>query len=445
MEELLKRFKSAARDFRSVERWARHEYGVTRDHAVAILHRPMGVKGLIENWLLYSTIASLFMGEMLFHKAVDVFAGYPVVVANTAILLGLNRLLIHRNHAIFVGLVMLVSLVAARHGGTPAISILAQIIGILVFSIYYFSMLTTYGWSLPRWLRIYCQAALLIAVWGIIDLIGRRLNILPHTADPRLHSILPEPSFFVFLTLPAIGIYLNTYLRTGGHRLELGIFFLTYVLADSSLGYLGLLLVFFFAFLPRLNIWRLFGFAILAGSAVMALFALSANFRLRVIDTALGIARADLQHVNASTFAILANAYVAIKTFISHPIIGVGIGGYLYQYQQYLPMFSNDDPTVVTLNMYDAASLFFRTAAELGLFGLIFLIGFLIVCSRVKGDLHVDIRNALMPFFLMRMGRYGAYFSLDLYFFVGIYFLNYMHYRAQLRPPRQSLEPAHAV
>ena len=445
MEKLLKRFEAAVRNFRAIDRWARHEYGVTRDHVTALLYRPIGVRWLIEEYLLYSTVASLFMGEMLFHRVVAVFAGYPVVLANTAILMVLNRLLIHRNHAIFVGVVMLVSMVAARHAGTPAMSILAQIIGILVFSVYYFSMLTTYGWSLPRWLRIYCQAAFLIAVWGIIDFIGRTAGILPQNAWPRLHSILPEPSFYVYLTLPAIGLYLNEHLRRGGYRLELGVFFLSYILADSSLGFLGLLLTFFFAFLPRLNLWRLFGFAVLAGGAVVALFLLSANFRLRVVDTAIGIARADLQHVNASTFAVLANAYVAIETFIHHPFIGVGIGGYLFQYGQYLSILSNDDPNVVTLNMYDAASLFFRTAAELGLFGLLFLIGFLVVCSRVKGDVHVDIRNALVPFFLMRMGRYGAWFSMDLYFFVGIYFLNYMHYRAQLRPRSPSLEPAHAV
>jgi hypothetical protein len=445
LEKILRRLDEAAHELRAIHGWWRREYDVTEAQITAILERRYLIEPLLEKYLLYSTIASLFLQEMLFHKVVDVFAGYPIVVANILILLALNRLLIHRNHAIAVGLVMLVSLVAARHSGTPIFSIVAQIVGILVFSIYYFSMLTTYRLSVPRWMEIYTQAALLIAVWGIIDLIARTLHIFPQTGQTRLHSILPEPSFFVYLTLPAIGIYLNAHLRQGGYRLELATFLLSYILADSSLGYMGLLLVGFFAFLPRLNFWRLFGFAFLAAGGLVALFFLSANFRLRLIDTALGIAKNDLQHVNASTFAVLANAFVAIKTFWTHPFIGVGIGGYLYQYMQYMPNLSNDDPNVVTLNMYDAASLFFRTAAELGLFGLTLLFGFLIVCSRVKGDVHVDIRNALVPFFLMRMGRYGAYFSLDLYFFVGLYFLNYMHYRAQLRPRGPVLEPAHAI
>ena len=445
MEEILSRLGAAARSLTSAWNAGRHEYAIARERFELAYHWPLSVRGLLENYLLYSTIASLFMGEMLFHKGVDVFAGYPIVVVNTAILLVLNRLLIHRNHAIIVGMVMAVSLVAARSSGTPVFSIMAQIVGILVFSIYYFSMLTTFGLTIPRWLEVYTRAALLIAIWGLIDFVCRKLHIFPETVQSRLHSVFPEPSFFVYLTLPAIGIYLNAHLRRGIYRMELGTFLLCYVLADSSLGYLGLLITGFLAFLPRLNFWRLLGFAMLACTVLVAIFFLSANFRLRVIDTAVGIALLDLQHANASTFAVLANAYVATKTFLSHPLIGVGIGGYQFQYMQYLPNLSNDDADVLQLNMYDAASLFFRTLAELGILGFGALIGFLVVCSRVRGDLHVDIRNALIPFFLMRMGRYGAYFSLDLYFFVGLYFLNYMHYRAQFKAVPAHLDVAHAV
>jgi hypothetical protein len=445
LEQVLKRFDVALDQLRAIERKLREDYRLLRAKADLILEWRLGVRPLVENYLVYSTILSLFLQVMIIHKGVDIFWGYPIVVGNTVILLALNRLLIHRNHALFVALVMIISLVASRFSGTPLTSIVAQIIGILVFSIYYFSMLTTQGLTIPQWMKLYVNGALILTIWGIIDFIGRKLHVFPETVDPRLHSVFREPSFFVYITLPAISIYLSAQLRRGGYWLELSIFLLAYAMADSSLGFLGLFLVAFFAFLPRLNFWRMFLFAALAAGALAAAFFLSANFRLRVIDTALGIALLDLQHLNASTFAILANAYVSAVTFIHHPLIGVGIGGYQFQYMQFAPNLSNDDPDVVTLNMYDAASLFFRTAAELGAFGLISLFGFLIVCSRVRGDTHLDIRNAIVPFFLMRMGRYGAYFSLDLYFFVGMYFLNYMHYRRQSRPNPRALEPQHAA
>jgi hypothetical protein len=121
------------------------------------------------------------------------------------------------------------------------------------------------------------------------------------------------------------------------------------------------------------------------------------------------------------------------------------LGGYPLQYTKYLGSLVNDDPTIGTLNIDDASSLFFRTASELGLFGIVCLLGFLVVCSRVKGDTHVEIRNAIMCFFILRMGRYGAYFSVDLYFFVCIFLLNYLSYRQQLKNPPRRTALSHAV
>jgi hypothetical protein len=205
-----------------------------------------------------------------------------------------------------------------------------------------------------------------------------------------------------------------------------------------------MLLIGFFAAWSRFSFWKMLVFCVGATVAVIGLFFVSENFRLRVVDTALAISQMDISNVNATTFAILSNIYVTFQTFISHPLLGVGIGGYQYAYTQYIPFLGNNlqDPGLVTLNMYDANSLFLRDAAEMGLFGLILLIGFLVVCGRVKGDSHVVIRNALIPYMIVRMGRYGAWFSMEVYFFVGLYLLNYMHSRAAGRPKAQAGVPA---
>jgi hypothetical protein len=91
------------------------------------------------------------------------------------------------------------------------------------------------------------------------------------------------------------------------------------------------------------------------------------------------------------------------------------------------------------LNRDDGNSLFLRVAAELGMPGLLVLLGFLIVCSRVGGPPYQTIRNATLPYFLIRFGRFGAYFSVELYFFVGLYLLNYM----QSREARRRIRPAY--
>jgi hypothetical protein len=394
----------------------------------AILNYPIR----LDQYLVYSTVLSVFLTVMLTHKGVDIFYGYPIIVINTAILMSQDRLLMHRHHAIILLAATVISFIASARSGTSGVSIIAQVLGILVFSVYFLSMLTNFGLSVPRWIQIYCQFALGIVVLGFALYVARHLHLLPPGRDGRLTSIYQEPSLFVYATLPAFGIYTNAYLRNRTYKLEFWLFFFAYILADSALGFLGILLIALYAALPRLNFWRMVGFALAAAFALAGLFFVSGNFRLRVVDTVVAIATMNISNVNSSTFAVLSNAYVTIKTFLSNPLIGVGLGGYQFAYNKYIGAIGSSvqDPDLLTLNMFDASSLFFRTAAEMGLLGLIALIGFLIICSRVRGDQHIAIRNALMPFMIVRMGRFGAWFSCEIYFFVGLFLLNYLHSRA---------------
>jgi len=393
----------------------------------------------IDEYLVYSSVLSIFLAQLLTHKGIDIFVGYPLVLLNSLLLLGQDRLIIHRNHAMAIIALTVVSFIASANSDTPGMSIIAQVLGILFFSTYFLSVLTNFGLSLPRWIQIYTHFALGIVILGFVTYIARRLHLMPAApSEMRLRSIFAEPSFFVYLTLPAFGIYANAFLRDRKYKLELSLFFVAYILAESSLGFLGMLLMAFFALLPRFSIWKMMGFGVAAFAALAGLFFASENFRVRVADTAIGIAKLNFSQANASTFALLSNAYVSIQTFLEHPLIGIGIGGYQFAYTKYAPFIGANvnDPDLVNLNMFDASSMFLRAAAELGLAGLILLIGFLVVCSRVKGDQHVDIRNALLPYLLIRMFRFGAWFSLELFFFVGLFVLNYLHSRAAYNVPK---------
>ena len=98
---------------------------------------------------------------------------------------------------------------------------------------------------------------------------------------------------------------------------------------------------------------------------------------------------------------------------------GIGIGGYANAYDKYiggitgthpLPSSNIADNLNYQLNRDDAASMFMRVAAELGVPGLLVLLGFLIVCARVRGPPYVMIRNAILPYLIVRMSRMGHYF-----------------------------------
>ncbi|MFO1248283.1 MAG: O-antigen ligase family protein [Alphaproteobacteria bacterium] len=394
----------------------------------------------VETWLVFSTIVSVFLIIKLFRAGIDVFAGYPITILNCAILLALGRLVIHKNHAILIALVAATSLLAARFSPTPVTSIIAQILGIVLMSVCFFSVLLTSGLTVPRWINLYSSVAFYLAVYGILRFIVQHALHLDQEGEQRLKSIFAEPSLFVYTTLPAIGYYLNCWVSERRYGWETLIFLLAYILADASLGFMGLLALGILTYVKRFTIWHGLAALVVCAGLLGALFLISDNFALRVTDTATAVSNQSVAHTNGSTFAFLTNVYVATNALIDHPVLGVGIGGYGSTYDSYIHELSEEDlkNNIVGLNKDDANSLFLRVAAELGPMGLIALIGFLVVCAQVDGKPYRQIRNALLPYFLIRMSRFGAYFSMELYFFVGLYLLNYLDYRRSLASP----EPA---
>ena len=348
----------------------------------ATLERPFGV----DAYLPWSTVVSALL---FIPVAPSVMLGYLIILPNTLLLLALDRIAIHRHHLIAILAVAGFSLIGACLAGTELKPIIMQVAGITVTSVYYFNALTNFGISLSRWMQMYVRVAFIIALFGILIWIAARLL---QVGDGRLAAIYLEPSHYIFLTLPAVGYSIGRFIAQRRYGWESAVFTLTYVLADSSLGFLGLLLIGLFIVAPRLG------------------------------------------GTNASTFALLSNVYVTSQSFQEHPLTGVGIGGYANAYDTHIGTLTGPGLTFLreSLNRDDANSFFLRVAAELGIPGLIVLFSFLILCARVKGPSFEAVRNAILPYLLVRLGRFGAYFSVELYFFVGIYLLNYLDYRRSL-------------
>jgi O-antigen ligase len=304
--------------------------------------------------------------------------------------------------------------------------VLSQVLGIAVMSIYFMSVLVSSRLSLNRWMDLYSTFAFFLAVIGLV------LFVVKHLLGnaERLASLYSEPSIYISCTLPAIGYYANQYLSRRIFGFELAVLVLSYGLADSAAGFLGLLLVAIFAFKDRVAFWQILLAPFVLALACVGLYFASGNVQLRVNDTVRAIMTLDLAKTNGSTYAMLSNLYGAYRAFIDYPVFGVGIGGYQYVYERYVGTTLRTDTVTFGLNMYDANSLYFRVPAELGIFGLVSLLGFLFVCARVRGDGHLLLRNALLPYLLERFYHSGAYFTTELYFFGGMYLLNYLDYRS---------------
>jgi hypothetical protein len=381
----------------------------------------------LEDYLVWSTIVAALLLVPLFRDAFH--AGYIIVVLNSLILLASDRLNIHRNHALALIALTVFSVVGARLSGTPLTAPASQILGISVLSIYFFSALTNLKLSLHQWMERYMRVAFGLAVFALIT--WPAISFV--TGDVRLRGIYTEPSFYINATMPAMGYCLNRFIQERRYGRETLVFLLTYILADSSLGFLGLMLTALLSYAPRLKGWQLLaGVALLTG-LMGGLYVGSGNFRLRANDTIAAIATQDLSGSNASTFALLSNFYVTSQSFLNHPLTGIGIGGFAHAYDKYIGEITGGDLSEVAsmqLNRDDGNSMFLRVATELGVPGLVVLFAFLIVCALVKEYPYQLIRNAILPYLLIRMGRGGHYFTVELYFFVGIYLLNYMQSRA---------------
>jgi O-antigen ligase len=380
----------------------------------------------IEDYLVWSTVVSalLFIPVMP-----SVMLGYLIIIPNALILMALDKISFHSNHLIAILAVTGFSLIGAHSAGTDIKPIISQVLGITVTSVYFLNALTNFGISLSRWMEMYVRVAFFIAILGIVLCIIARIL---HIGTGRLQSIYLEPSHYIFLTLPAVGYCVSRYVAERVYGWEALIFTLSYALADSSLGYLGLLLIGILIVMPRLKGRQILLAGTLLCGLAGGLYAGSENFRVRSTDTILAIANQDLGGTNASTFALLSNVYVTSQSFLAHPLTGVGMGGYANAFDKYIGDIGGGEMSYflsLELNRDDANSLFLRVAAELGVPGLIVLFGFLIVCAQVQGPPYQAIRNAILPYLLIRLGRFGAYFSVELYFFVGLYLLNYMQSR----------------
>jgi hypothetical protein len=366
--------------------------------AKSLLHRQID----LDDYLVGSTVVSVFMTVHLGKAGIDLYLGYPLLLLNLAILLKTNRLVMHANHAAALLMLACFGTFSAVLASSPLTALLAQFVGIAGFSIYYFCILSGFGVPLIRWLDLYARTAFFVAICSLFQwAVSRAL----HVGDGRLQGFYSEPSIYVFTMLPA-------------------------------LGFLGILFIALLTMTRRMNAWQL-----ILGTTLMALgvgvtYILSGNFRIRLNDTVMALASQDLGGTNASTFALLSNAYVAWRTLLDHPLTGVGLGGYQFVYEKYIGDVIGTDPQtldLINLNMFDANSMILRVGAEFGLPGLIALFGSIILCARVKGERHRLIRDAILPYLLVRIGRLGAYFTMELYFFLGLYVLNYLESRRTAR------------
>jgi len=258
----------------------------------------------------------------------------------------------------------------------------------------------------------------------------------------RITAVAGEPSILVYALAPAFYISLNAFLTNNTSVFHFKqwqniIIITAMLLTYSFLGYIGIIISLFLIFFwnsKQIKIKNCFIFILLF--SLMFLFG-NKSIILRVNDTLYemkhNISNNESenkyinQEVNESTYNIFLHSKISFSNLKEHPLFGSGLGSYLKTFKKYSNQF-NYDKTKRIMHQSDAASLFLRIISELGLFGIVIFFIFVIYnyvwnfTLRNQSNYFVTINNAVLIFIVLRLIRYGVYYSDGYFLFIFIYY-----------------------
>ena len=96
---------------------------------------------LLDKYLIYSSIFALFTEDFSFHYGIDLKLFYVILLLNFVILAFTKRITIHKNLLVLLGFFLIHGLVFYLWRLNPIKSLIAQLIGVSISSIYYYNFL----------------------------------------------------------------------------------------------------------------------------------------------------------------------------------------------------------------------------------------------------------------------------------------------------------------
>mgnify|MGYP000339048586 CR=1 FL=1 len=381
----------------------------------------------LDKYILFSSVFALFTESFTFHYIIDWKLFYVIVFSNLILLATRKKLTIHSNIIYVFIFFILHGIIFYFWYQNPIKSLIAQLIGIGLSSIYYYNFLKHYGTKLAY--ETYLKLTVILAVLAII-MFYLGIHVFIYN---RLNGILSEPAHYVAIVLPATYVFFRN-----KEYLKFTIVLITIFLAKSSIGYIGLVLV---MILPLLKVKYFVKYLWIVGVVLaISTYYISTQWNKPVDENESNVLVRRLKetqeslnaiftgkfkkHTNLSSYAFLSNTYITRKVFLSKPL-GVGLGSYPYEYDKYYPELK-PPPYLVTLNQSkinrtDANSLFLRLTVDLGIFGLLLVLFFIYRSSKLfKNDKKI-IQQSTFFYLVLKLIREGHYFPPEFYFFLLIF------------------------
>ncbi len=383
--------------------------------------------GWLDKYIIYSSIFALFTEAFSFHYIIDWKLFYVIILINFILIATRKKLTINKNLIVLLLFLVVHGVVFYIWFQNPIKSLLAQLIGVSLSSVYYYNFLKNYGTKLA--FTKYLEVAFFFAILAI-PMFYLNINVFIYN---RLNGILTEPAHYAAIMLPATYIFLRN-----KNYLKFSIVLITIFLSKSTIGYIGLV---FILLVPLLKVKYLIKYAWL----VIIVIGTSAYYistqwnkpidenesnalvrRLKQTNESLNAVYTGEfeQYTNLSTYAFLSNTFITRQIFIDKPF-GTGLGSYPYEYDKYYSMMK-PPPYLIELkqskiNRTDANSLFLRMLVDLGIFAIIIFIYFAYRSIHIfKNDKKI-IQQGSFFYLIIKLIREGHYFPPEFYFFLLIF------------------------
>ena len=323
-----------------------------------------------------------------------------------------------------------------------------QILNVVSYFSFYVFALSRIQFSLKRVISIYFSVLTFYLVAGyfyiliywispqaytlLINLLGQANTIGTGIVGVRFFSIFHEPSHFI--QFAAFGyMYLFVTWLTQSRRISMTyliILGVSLVLTRSALALLPLLAPMIVLLIRYLFTSK----GLIVFAAMMSL--LVVELTVGVIPQAITQRFSDLitglydpnalTQLNASSGSLVNAFYVAIQTLQNTYGSGIGFGSFKEAFE----LYSSKETSINLYNSVSGGSLLIRVMTELGLFGLLLLLGFFIFKLRLKISANPELYCfswACLAVLLTSFARLGGYTTgIFPFAFIGYFFGDYL-------------------
>ncbi len=376
----------------------------------------------LSTYILYSSVFAIFSEAFFVNYIIDWKLFYLIIFTNYIGLIYLHKYLKINRYFVYILLFFIIhGLLTYTIIGIPPNYMLSQIIGISIVGLYFYNFVRLY--KVEDIINVYLKISLLVCILGYpMYFFDINYN------DGRFNSIFKEPAHFAIVVLPACYYYWRQ-----KEYLKFLIIFFSVIFSNSSLGFIGLGLLFL---LPNFTFKRLKAFAIILPITITIFYLIYSQFsffKMRIDETYMSLKVINTgkfhRDTNVSSYALIANLYSAKENFIEHPL-GSGIGSHFYMHTQrnlktVRPPEYIRTLNIHTINSFDANSLATRLFSEFGIFGIISVFGFIIFGITLFIKPKNYFTQGLFVYFLLKLFRDGTYFPPEFYLFIWLFYFIY--------------------